>query len=701
MAVQLFLHNRQAYDAMTAMLEKMSKAAIIHPTGTGKSFIAFKWVEDHPGKRFLWLSPSEYIYKTQLENVTWSDAEYPAGQITFMTYARLMMMTDEEIAALEPYGIVLDEFHRCGSKCWGEGVARLLGAFPEALLLGLSATKIRYLDGQRDMAQELFEGCVASEMTLGEAVVRGILPAPKYVTTIYRAQRELEGLQKRIDAVGQDALRAQCQRHMDALRAALENADGLPAVFARHMKDKTGKYLIFCSNETHMRRMAAHAGEWFGEIDPDMHVYTAYSADPETSRALKAFVEDDSEHLKLLFSINMLNEGVHVRGVSGVILFRQTVSPIIYKQQIGRVLTAGMQKTPLILDVVNNFDGLSSYGSIRTEMNDAVQRLRREGRADGIRVERLEVIEQMHDATRLFERLERSLSTTWDFYYEAASSYYAEHGNLKVNKRYVTPEGLQLGVWIQTQRGLYQAGDARLSCGQIERLEAIGMIWEDKASLAWMTGYAHARAFYEENGHLDVEAGYACADGYKLGAWIRRMRQQKNGSVKNTMLDADRIRQLEQIGMRWNVMAERWETGFCEAERFARENGHLNVPGEYISPDGFALGRWIVMQRQAKQGRYGRTALSAEQCARLEDIGMQWSSPRDIKQKEAFNAAKLYFETHGDLQIPVTYETPEGIKLGAWIRRQRDRWKAKGQIDEAMAKRLSGIGVIPGKSTAD
>lgn len=179
-----------------------SKAAVIHPTGTGKSFVAFKWIEEHADARFVWLSPSEYIYHTQIENVTRTALDFPVESITFLTYARLMMMTDEEIAALAPFGIILDEFHRCGAKCWGGGVARLLAAYPGAQLLGLSATKIRYLDGQRDMAEELFSGCVASEMTLGEAVVRGILPAPTYVTTIYQVQRELKGLQKRIDAGG-------------------------------------------------------------------------------------------------------------------------------------------------------------------------------------------------------------------------------------------------------------------------------------------------------------------------------------------------------------------------------------------------------------------------------------------------------------------------------------------------------------------
>jgi superfamily II DNA or RNA helicase len=85
-----------------------------------------------------------------------------------------------------PVSIIRDEFHRAGAAQWGLGVQRLLSICPSATILGLTATNVRYLDGQRDMAQELFDGHIASEMSLGEAIVRGILPAPKYVLSIFK-----------------------------------------------------------------------------------------------------------------------------------------------------------------------------------------------------------------------------------------------------------------------------------------------------------------------------------------------------------------------------------------------------------------------------------------------------------------------------------------------------------------------------------
>lgn len=58
----------------------------------------------------------------------------------------------------------------------------LLKLCSDAKLLGLTATNIRYLDNDCDVSKELFDGHIASEMTLGEAIVRGILPTPNYVT---------------------------------------------------------------------------------------------------------------------------------------------------------------------------------------------------------------------------------------------------------------------------------------------------------------------------------------------------------------------------------------------------------------------------------------------------------------------------------------------------------------------------------------
>lgn len=253
--LQLFEHNENAYRSAVQMMEECGKAAIVHPTGTGKSYIAFKLIEEHPADTIFWLSPSEYIFKTQLESLKRNDPDFPLANVHFYTYAKLMCCTQaqlDEIAAQKPAYIILDEFHRAGAECWGESTVALLKLCPDAKLLGLTATNIRYLDNNRDMAEELFGGHIASEMTLGEAIVRGILPAPKYVTTVYQYQKELARYQTRINNLRSAGIQDVNQKYLDALRRTLEKADGLDKVFAHHITKKSGKYIVFCANKEHM-----------------------------------------------------------------------------------------------------------------------------------------------------------------------------------------------------------------------------------------------------------------------------------------------------------------------------------------------------------------------------------------------------------------------------------------------------------------
>ena len=237
-ALCLFEHNGKAYRAAVRMMEQYGKAAIVHPTGTGKSYIAFKLIEDNPERAVIWLSPSEYLFKTQLESLKRNDPDFPLANVHFYTYAKLMCCTQaqlEKIAAQKPAYIILDEFHRAGAECWGESTVALLKLCPDAKLLGLTATNIRYLGNNCDMDEELFGGHIATDVTIGEAVVRGILPAPKYVTTVYQYQKALAKYQARVDNLRAPGVQDANQKYLDALRRALEQADGLDRVFAHHI----------------------------------------------------------------------------------------------------------------------------------------------------------------------------------------------------------------------------------------------------------------------------------------------------------------------------------------------------------------------------------------------------------------------------------------------------------------------------------
>lgn len=692
MAITLFPHNQSAYASVCSMLADTGKAAVVHPTGTGKSFIAFKLCEDHPEKRVCWLSPSEYIFKTQQENLMACGAEIPQN-ITFYTYAKLVLLSEVELSDIRPEYIILDEFHRCGADVWGKGVARLLAMYKDIPVLGLSATNIRYLDNQRDMADELFNGNIASEMTLGEAIVRGILNPPTYITSIYAYQKDYEKLKARTQKAKSQAVRDKAGKILEKLHQALENAEGLNEIFSKHIKDTTGKYLVFCANLTHMKKMRANVKKWFGSIDEKPHVYTVYADDPATDEAFASFKKDESNHLKLLFCIDMLNEGIHIEDVSGVILFRPTVSPIVYKQQIGRALSASKSKEPVIFDIVNNIENLYSIGTIQKEMQEAVAYYRDRGEEIHIINERFHLIDEVHDARNLFDNLNETLTASWDLMYAKAKQYYRQNNHLNVPRRYKTKDGYSLGNWIFTQRKV-KAGVqyGSLDETRIKKLEQIGMVWDNVRDLSWQRYFAEAKAYAEEHGNLNVKATYTTKSGVKLGSWLSNLRTYKKNNIQQNYLTQDRIEALDKLGMVWDVPDYLWEQNYAACVEYHKKYGDLDIPSGYVSKEGLKIGAWVRRQRALRQGKVVGSELTDDQIRRLDAIGMIWGDKYSLAWERAYEEAKAYYETNNNLDVPLAYVSASSFKLGRWISNRRV--KGREALTKERQQQLDAIGMI-------
>lgn len=658
--IKLYSHNQKAYDLAINMLKDTKKAAIVHPTGTGKSFIAFKLCEDHPDKIICWLSPSEYIFSTQLENLYQATNGYKPNNIVFFTYAKLMGMSKEDIQAIHPDYIVLDEYHRAGATYWQKGVEQLLFTYSDIPVLGLSATNIRYLDSKRDMAQELFDGKIASQMSLGEAIVRGILNPPKYVLSMYYYQNTLEKYERRVKKTKSKVARDNAEKCLDELRRTLEKSEGLDVIFKKHMTDPHGKYIVFCSNKEHMDQMMKHT-EWFSKVDKEPHMYSLYSSDPGADKAFRDFKEDnDNNHLRLLYCIDALNEGIHVDDISGVILLRPTVSPIVYKQQIGRALSASKKTNSVIFDIVLNIENIYSIDSIKEEMQVATSYYRSLGEADQIINEKFKIIDEVRNCRELFEKLNDALTATWDMYYASAKQYYKENGNLEVPARYITEEGYALGSWLNNQKAIRKGTIVgKLTENQIQKLDDIGMIW-DSLDYFWEQNFKLAREYNLTYGNLDIPTNYKSTGGKHLGNWILRQRQL----YKSNSLTDEQIKKLDSLGMDWMDRVDRiWENGFIEAKNYSEEYGNLSVPKNYRSNTDFPLGIWIQRQRSL----YKTNKISEDRIKRLTDIGMNWN-PDNWEAR--FNLVKQYYEEHGNINISQK-EVIQGIWLGKWIVSQK------------------------------
>ncbi len=365
-------HQQDAYKSVQKAYETKDKASVVIPTGCGKSFIALQLMVDNKDKRILFMAPTNAI-KMQMYNYI---AKYIVGEepssnrparmiadeyfpnLKIMLYPSLLRVTDEQMEKLNADIIVMDELHRTGADKWGEKINTLLEQNPNAKILGLTATPDRMDD--KNVIDDLFEGNIDYELTLVEALRDGIVKAPTYVKCDYALGEYLDGIRTAISNCNDEQTKKELQDKYDKMRRIVDQADGIPELFAKNIKKKDGKYIIFCKDKAHMDELIDKAKEWFGSIDDNPEIYSVFSGEGYTEKDNRKSIEDfensKTEHLKLLFSIEMLNEGLHVEDISGVIMTRPTDSRIIYLQQLGRALSSdtSREKT-IVFDLVNNY----------------------------------------------------------------------------------------------------------------------------------------------------------------------------------------------------------------------------------------------------------------------------------------------------------------------------------------------------------
>ena len=368
--LELQEHQQDAYNAVQKTYEQGNRAAVVIPTGCGKSFIALKLMKDNKDKNILFLAPTIAI-KNQMYNYI---AKYIVGEeptserpariiakehfpnLEIRLYQTLLKVSDENMEKYHADIIIMDELHRTGAEKWGEKVNTLLEKNPNAKILGLTATPERM--DEQNVIDKLFEGNISYELTLVEALRRRILKSPQYVKCDYALGEYIEGLKEAIDSCSDEKTKSELQKKVEQMRRIVEEAEGIPELFKNNIQKKDGKYIIFCKDKEHMELLQSKVSEWFGEIDSKPETYSVYSGKTErkNNEDIKKFETSKSEHLKLLFCVDMLNEGVHIEGISGVIMARPTDSRIVYLQQLGRALSSDPSgEQTIIFDLVNNY----------------------------------------------------------------------------------------------------------------------------------------------------------------------------------------------------------------------------------------------------------------------------------------------------------------------------------------------------------
>lgn len=650
--------NEAAFQKAVQSLETLNRAAVFHPTGTGKSCIAWKVVEAHPQTTFFWLvAGAQRLALRQAELTRYNGGTLP-GNVRFCDCEKLAAATPEQWVRLgeqKPGCIVLDCYHELSAVCWAQSVQKLLRMCPQAKVLGLGVPNGAPVCAA---AQELFADCIVSHMTVAEAMAAGTMPVPSaYAALLWPQEEELATLRARIKNLcmpkGDTSLRVQYEE----LSWSLRQVENLTVLLPRLLSDTSGHYLVLFESAAYQEKLGAELEQLLRTVDSAVRFYAADHACFADSAAVETFLSDTAPGPKVLLCVNAPGVQQPLEGLAGVILVRQSSLMSTFKQMLCRALVAAGSRSVPVFDLVAQFEGL---GNGRTLQRDCTEAMTRAGsKTPGFRQER-----PMQQTYRLYGKLRREMEARWEVLCQAAADAAAKEGTLELPRSYTIHSGVPVGKWLELQRQV-QAGQrpGRLTAEQAAKLEKLGIRWNHRLEAAWEKGFVSAQKYRTEHGDLLVPVRYRDKNDFALGEWIVYNRQRYLGGN----LTQNRIERLEAIGMVWSTSNDLWEQNYAAATQYYLEHGDLEVPIKYETPSGFGLGVWLGAQRAAhKAGE-----LPQEQVERLDALGMDWTNRNDRKWMSLYDVAAAYYHEHGNLNVPSEYVTPDGVLLGKWVARQR------------------------------
>ena len=432
----------------------------------------------------------------------------------------------------------------------------------------------------------------------------------------------------------------------------------------------------------------------------------------------EGFAADEAATLRLLVCANGPAVQAPLAGISGVVLVRRSAGPAAYRQMLARALAA-CGSVP-VAELSATFEGLTCVPQLRKECGEkpfplseplsacrrAYRQLRRaldaeweryfaaakqmaakklpldvpraytfEGVAVGRWLENQRLVragkkngrltaEQVARLDKIGMNWKKRLELAWENGCASARRYRGSHSDLLVPVHYKDKDGFALGEWIVYNRQRYLSGN--LPSDRVERLEALGMVW-DTGSILWEKNYAAAVQYHLEHDDLEIPVKYVTPDGMALGVWLGSQR----AAYKEGTLTAAQIEKLEALGVDWTNRNDRkWQTAYEAAVKYHAAHGNLDVPTEYIDEDGILLGKWVSRQRYAWQNPERSSArVTPERKALLDELGMNWEKTDSWQHR--YELAVEYKKEHGSLAVPAQYRTEDGIWLGSWLSRQK------------------------------
>lgn len=361
----LYPHNKKVFLKVLENLKTHNKVGVVQATGTGKGKLASCFVEFilHRKKdaKILIAAPLRSVLENYRDNFN-----ITSNSVKYATYSKINNLSEIDLINIgQQYDlIVLDEYHRCGATEWFKSIQTLFNGVDKGVckVIGLTATPIRYLDNSRDMSEELFNGNVIQGLNLEEAILDGILPGFVYNACYFGTEKVLKEVEDKLKnndyKISDDTIRNDLMVKVKELNMIYQNRYKIENIIKDNTKElgRNQKWVIFCRDKQSLGEIREFCVNWFN-YKPNLYIINSDRQAEDNDRTLVEF-RNAKQGVNVLLCVDMLNEGVHIKDLNGVIMLRKTDSPIIFLQQLGRSLEAGKDFKPIIFDLIGNYKGL-------------------------------------------------------------------------------------------------------------------------------------------------------------------------------------------------------------------------------------------------------------------------------------------------------------------------------------------------------
>lgn len=326
--------------------EGAKRALVQAATGVGKTYLAA--FDSKSYERVLFVAHREEILKqaaVSFRNVRNSeDYGFFTGEekstdksvifASVATLGRSEYLSEKYFAPDYFQYLVIDEFHHAVN----EQYQRIVKYFKPQFLLGLTATPER-MDGRN--IYEICDYNVPYEISLKDAINKGMLVPFHYY-----------GIYDDTDYSGLHLIRGRYDEK-ELNETYIGNIHRHDLIYKYYCKYGSKKALGFCCSRAHAEEMAK---EFCERGIPSVAVYSNANGTYSEERG-KAIKKLKSGEIRVIFSVDMFNEGVDITSVDMVMFLRPTESPIVFLQQLGRGLRRSKGKEYLnVLDFIGNYE---------------------------------------------------------------------------------------------------------------------------------------------------------------------------------------------------------------------------------------------------------------------------------------------------------------------------------------------------------